>query len=92
MKDVSSMIQSFPFFGSIVSTHYGQVVNLAVILALCVTKHRVCWIAESSHIYMNSIYIYQLWRYIQIIFMLFEHAAYTDFLEKADATESNERS
>ena len=39
-----------------------------------------------SYLYEQHLY---LPRYINIIFMLFEHAAYTDFPETADATESN---
>ena len=42
-----------------------------------------------SYLYEQHLY---LPRYIHIIFMLFEHAAYTDFPETADATESKERS
>ena len=42
-----------------------------------------------SYLYEHHLY---LPRYIHIIFMLFEHAAYTDFPKTADATESNERS
>ena len=42
-----------------------------------------------SYLYEQHLY---LPRYIHIIFMLFEHAANTDFPETADATESNERS
>ena len=42
-----------------------------------------------SYLYEQHLY---LPRYSHIIFMLFEHAAYTDFPKAADATESNERS
>ena len=42
-----------------------------------------------SYLYEQHLY---LPRYIHIIFMLFEHSAYTDFPETTDATESNERS
>ena len=42
-----------------------------------------------SYLYEQHLY---LPRYIHIIFTLFEHAAYYDFPETADATESNDRS
>ena len=42
-----------------------------------------------SFIYERRLY---LPRYIHIIFMLFEHAAYTYFSETVDATENDKRS
>ena len=42
-----------------------------------------------SYLYEQHLY---LPRYLHIIFMLFEHGAYTDCPEKADAVENKERS